>query len=97
MPESPLDVDTSVEARAAATRRAQVKLEFLRHVLVYTVVIAALFVINLLTSPGYFWFVWPAAGWGIGLLVHATNVFIFTDRLEQRLAKHELRRAQRSH
>ncbi len=28
--------------------------------------------INLLTSPGVWWAQWPALGWGIGLLSHAT-------------------------
>jgi hypothetical protein len=39
------------------------------------VVIAALFVINLLSSPHYIWAVWPMLGWGIGVAVHAFNLF----------------------
>lgn len=36
---------------------------------------AFLIVINILTSPGYYWFVWPLFGWGIGLTMHAFSVW----------------------
>jgi hypothetical protein len=48
---------------------------FYQHLTTYLVVNAALFIINLLTSPGYYWFVWPLAGWGIGVALHAVSVF----------------------
>ncbi|MDO2949993.1 2TM domain-containing protein [Aeromonas simiae] len=48
---------------------------FYGHLITYVVVIAALFVINLLSSPHYIWAVWPMLGWGIGVAVHAFNLF----------------------
>lgn len=41
----------------------------------YVVVIAALAAINLITSPRYLWFVWPALGWGVGIIFHGLRVF----------------------
>ena len=41
----------------------------------YVVIVGFLLVINLLTSPGYIWAVWPALGLGIGLALHGWSVF----------------------
>ncbi|HKU42676.1 MAG TPA: 2TM domain-containing protein [Polyangiales bacterium] len=78
--------------RAEAAKRAHAKLEFYRHVLTYAVVMAALAAINLITSPGYLWFLWPAVGWGIGVVAHAANVFAFSDAMLERMTERELRR-----
>jgi len=48
---------------------------FYNHLIVYVVVIACLSALNLIRSPNHFWAVWPALGWGIGLLFHGLNVF----------------------
>ena len=48
---------------------------FYAHLVVYVAVITALAVINLWRSPEYLWFVWPLAGWGIGVLYHAASTF----------------------
>jgi 2TM domain-containing protein len=47
----------------------------LQHVLVNI----GLFVINLLTGGGW-WFYWPLLGWGVGLGIHALSVFAFGGR-----------------
>ena len=41
----------------------------------YAIVMAILLIINLLTGPDYIWVVWPALGWGIGVLMHGLTVF----------------------
>ena len=41
-----------------------------------------LFVINLL-SGGQWWFYWPLLGWGVGLGVHALNMFVLGGRFGQ--------------
>jgi hypothetical protein len=41
----------------------------------YIVVIGGLAILNLLTYPGYLWFLFPAMGWGLGVLVHGLAVF----------------------
>ncbi len=40
---------------------------FLKHLSSYVIVIGGLALLNWLTSPGAWWVVWPAVGWGIGL------------------------------
>jgi hypothetical protein len=39
------------------------------------VIIAALAVLNLITSPSYIWFIWPMLGWGIAVAIHAISTF----------------------
>ncbi|HXF63945.1 MAG TPA: 2TM domain-containing protein [Caldilineaceae bacterium] len=58
-----------------ARRRVQAIKGFYIHLLVYLFVNAGLLLINLLTSPGDWWFYWPLLGWGIGLAAHALAVF----------------------
>lgn len=47
---------------------------FYKHRRVYVGVIVLLFIINLLTWPGIFWFHWPALGWGLFLFLHWTAI-----------------------
>jgi hypothetical protein len=60
-------------------RRAKARVEELKgfyvHLMVYVVVNAGLVAINLLTTPGSYWFYWPLIGWGIGLIIHGLMVF----------------------
>jgi hypothetical protein len=65
---------TEDEMRRVAVRRANAKLGFRQHAFIYVMVIGGLAAVNLLTSPGYLWFVWPLGGWGIGLLSHGLSV-----------------------
>lgn len=48
---------------------------FYIHLAQYGVVICLLALVNLMTSPAYLWFLWPALGWGAGLLMHGLRVF----------------------
>lgn len=48
---------------------------FYVHLTQYLIVIPILAVINLMGYPHYLWFVWPALGWGLGLLAHGASVF----------------------
>ena len=43
------------------------------HGVTYAAVNAGLLLINLLTSPGFLWFLFPVGAWGIGLLHHFTE------------------------
>ncbi|BFM13413.1 2TM domain-containing protein [Simiduia litorea] len=52
---------------------------FYSNLTTYILVIGFLFFINLTTSPGYIWAWWPAFGWGIGVAIHALNVFEITN------------------
>jgi 2TM domain-containing protein len=77
-------------AYGAALKRAEELQGYYTHVLVYLVVNAGLFTINLLTRDGGggWWFFWPLAGWGIGILIHTLVTFtgVFSDSWKARKA-----------
>ncbi len=58
-----------------AKKRVEEIRGFYIHLITYLLVNAGLVVLNLLTSPEYYWFIWPIIGWGIGLLIHGITVF----------------------
>ncbi|WP_374334596.1 2TM domain-containing protein [Leeia sp.] len=67
--------DTLDRDEQLALSRVRKLKRFYIHLIQYLVVISALCLINLLSSPRHLWFYWPALGWGIGILVHASSVF----------------------
>ena len=69
-----MDQDHQSYQRAHA--RVQALKGFYVHATVFVVVNIGLFIINLLTGGGW-WFYWPLIGWGIGLGAHALGVFGF--------------------
>lgn len=54
-----------------AKKKVETLKDFYRHLVVYLIVNILLFAINFFTFQGYWWFVFPLGGWGIGLLLHA--------------------------
>ena len=69
-----MDQDQQSYQRAHA--RVQALKGFYIHATVFALVNIGLFIINLLTGGGW-WFYWPLIGWGIGLGAHALGVFGF--------------------
>jgi signal transduction histidine kinase len=63
--------ETYRRARQQASREAG----FYIHLMWYGIVIGFLFILNLVTSFSYPWFLWPAFGWGFGLVSHYAAVF----------------------
>lgn len=59
--------------------KAQKKIEdikgFYGNLSSYVVIITGLAILNLITSPQHFWFMYPAIGWGIGVVIHGVSVF----------------------
>ena len=49
--------------------------DFYSHLIHYGVVIGALFIFNLITTPDHIWAWWIAMGWGIGVISHGLSVF----------------------
>jgi adenylate cyclase len=47
---------------------------FYKHKWIYVGVVVFLFIINILTLPDFFWFHWPALGWGLFLFIHWISV-----------------------
>ncbi|NES99551.1 MAG: 2TM domain-containing protein [Sphaerospermopsis sp. SIO1G2] len=52
----------------------QKRQEFRSHLISFIVINAFLILLNLFTSPDYFWAIFPLLGWGIGLFFHWLNV-----------------------
>jgi transcriptional regulator with XRE-family HTH domain len=48
---------------------------FYIHLAQYGIIIAFLTIVNLMTSRHYYWVVWVAMGWGVGVLFHGLRVF----------------------
>lgn len=63
-----------------ARGRAEAKYGVFVHAVVYAAVMLLLVVINLLTSPGTIWFIWPLIGWGFAVALHGARVFLLGDR-----------------
>jgi hypothetical protein len=70
------DVDREHVLHDKAVRRLKKQRDFRGHLLVYILVNTFLVVIWLLTDPhGFFWPVFPIAGWGIGVIMNAWDVY----------------------
>ena len=83
------------ELRRMATHRADMKLAFRSHVLAYAIVNAGLLMINILTSPGHWWFYWPMLGWGLGLAAHAAAVYADGAHMRERMIEEEFEKLRR--
>lgn len=58
-----------------AKKRVEEKKGFYYHLITFALVNLFLFILNMLTSPGFYWFLIPLMGWGIGLIIHYFTVF----------------------
>ena len=63
------------ELREHAKERLKLKSEFRAHLLAFVLVNSFLILIWAVTGPGFFWPVFPIAGWGIGLAFHARDAY----------------------
>jgi uncharacterized RDD family membrane protein YckC len=84
---------TNEEKLELARKIAMRKLDFIRHFFIYIAVMAVLAIINNVTWSGYQWWLWPALGWGIGVVAHFLSVFVFQGgTLAKRMVQRELER-----
>lgn len=85
---------TNQEAYQQAKERIQLKLGFKIHLAVYIGVTLLLLIINLSTSSDYLWVKWPIFGWGIGILFHGLNAYVFTGstRITDEMIRKEMER-----
>lgn len=86
---------TAADIDRLARRRAKAKMGFFTHAIVYAAVITGLTVLSF--GGGQTWSLWPAAGWGLGLLMHGLGVFGFGpgSSWEARLVERERERLMR--
>ena len=85
-----------IEMRRLAVRRADMKLAFRSHLMAYVGVNGGLVALNLITSPDYFWAIWPMLGWGIGLGAHAMSVYMNGEGIRDRLIEDELEKLRKT-
>lgn len=71
-----------------AQKRVKEIREFYEHLIVFLICIPIVIVVNLMTSPGYLWFLWCVFGWGFAIGMHGLKVFrvspIFNKDWEER-------------
>ena len=70
----PINTDFRADEALALAHVRKVKAFYL-HLGQYVIIVGALAVLNLVTSPRYLWFLWAAGGWGLGVLMHGLQVF----------------------
>lgn len=74
-----------------ARRIAVRKVSFIRHAIIYLIVMGGLALINNVTYAGYQWWLWPAFGWGIGVVAHFLSAFLYqSGTLVERMTQREL-------
>lgn len=92
---------TEEEAYYKAKKKVKAKKEFYIHFGVFCATILFLFTINFLTSPSFWWFLFPTLGWGIGIVSHYITVFGISgpsgEDWEDKELEKELRKIKRQH
>jgi signal transduction histidine kinase len=63
------------KAYLRARKRATQEAGFYIHLMWYGIVIGSCLLINLVTSPRFEWWIFPAVGWGVGLVSHFGAVY----------------------
>lgn len=61
-----------------AKKRVEAKEGFFSHLTAYIVVNIILVLIWAFTSRKFPWFIFPLGGWGIGIIFHFLDVFVFS-------------------
>jgi hypothetical protein len=80
------------DLKRIARRRVKAKIGLYIHAAVYVVVNAFLALVQSQTTPQYAWALWPAAGWGLGLAIHAAVVLLGNSGARERMEAEELRK-----
>lgn len=66
-------------------RKAKKRLEdvkgFYTNLISYIIVNVFLFILNLVFTPGTWWFIFPLVFWGIGVVFHFLGIFIFDNKI----------------
>lgn len=83
------DVNITDEEKTVIEQVRAIK-SFYTHLITYLVVISLLFLINLITYPDYLWAVWPALGWGIGMINHGLSAFEVLDFFGSKWEKRQI-------
>jgi hypothetical protein len=66
----------NVDAYERARRRVKEVKGFYNHLITFIVINIFLAVINIITSPGSWWFYWITIFWGFGLVWHGASLYM---------------------
>jgi hypothetical protein len=80
-------VDREKSLRDRAIQHLKKKSEFRAHLLAYVLINSFLVVIWAVTGAGVFWPAFPMAGWGIGLVFNAWDVYRRQVPTEEQVAR----------
>ena len=79
---STLTRETGMNEQDDTSRREREAVEYVRdikgfytHLAIYVISVIAMAATNLLMGTDYLWFIWPALGWGLGVIAHGLTVF----------------------
>jgi 2TM domain len=89
-------IEGSEGLRDRAEASLKKKSEFWTHLLAYVVINGVIVAIWAMTGAGFFWPAFPIAGWGIGLVFHAWDVYVERPPSEERIRR-EMDRLARQH
>ena len=92
----PMQTEPNTNLQRRARKRVKELKAFYSHLVLYLLVNTGFVVINLVFTPGRWWFLSALLGWGIGLLVHAFNTFrpvnLFSKEWEERKTREFMER-----
>ena len=63
--------------RKIAEQKINYRYSVLIHAAVFGMVNGLLFLINFLTTPEYYWFLFPVLGWNVGLVLHIVAYIVY--------------------
>ena len=89
------DASVDPRLRAEALKRLEARKGLRIHLTVYVAVIGFLVASWVVTGMSYFWPIWPAMGWGLGLGLHAASLSWDKEPTEEEIAEQARRILQR--
>jgi 2TM domain len=80
------------DLKRTARRRVNARIGLYIHATVYVAVNGFLALVQSQATPQHAWALWPAAGWGLGLAIHAAVVLLGASGIRERMEAEELRK-----
>ena len=74
------------DLRVRAMQRLRKKADFRVHLLIYCLVNGMIVIIWAMTTSGFFWPIFPIAGWGIGVVANAYEAYVKDEPTEAQVA-----------
>ncbi|AMK14858.1 2TM domain-containing protein [Methanobrevibacter olleyae] len=73
------------EMYSRAEKIVDEKIGFYHHLYSYIFVNLMLAILNILSSPNNWWFMWVSFFWGFGLVSHFLKTFVFYEKFDEKL------------